>query len=75
LVFYFLKVIVKELLIDYMSLFPKEDVLTKEIESWKSFRDSLSSKEDRELFEKMLNDCHKYATSINAKYQPFQPNH
>ena len=30
-----------------MSLFPKEDILTKEeIESWKSFGDSLSSKED-----------------------------
>ena len=54
-----------------MSLFPKEDVLTKEIASWKSFVDSLSSKEDRELFEKMLNDCYKYAAAINAKGQPF----
>jgi hypothetical protein len=54
-----------------LSLFPKEDILTKEIESWKSFVVSLSSKEDRELFEKMLNDCYKYATAINAKGQPF----
>jgi hypothetical protein len=57
-----------------MSLFPKEDVLTKEvIASWKSFGDSLSSKEDRELFEKMhINDCYKYATAaINAKGEPF----
>ena len=55
---------VKELLIDYMSLFPNEDILTKEeIESWKSFVVSLSSKEDRELFEKMLNDCYKYAAA------------
>jgi hypothetical protein len=54
-----------------MSLFPNEDILTKEIESWKSFVDSLSSKEDRELFEKMLNDCYKYAAAINAKGQPF----
>jgi hypothetical protein len=47
-----------------MSLFPNEDILTKEkIESWKSFGDSLSSKEDRELFEKMLNDCYKYAAA------------
>jgi hypothetical protein len=54
------------------SLFPNEDILTKEeIESWKSFGDSLSSKEDRELFEKMLNDCYKYAAAINAKGQPF----
>jgi hypothetical protein len=40
-------------MIDYMSLFPKEDILTKEIESQRSFGDSLSSKEDRDLFEKM----------------------
>jgi hypothetical protein len=54
-----------------MSLFPKEDILTKEIESWKCFANSLSSKEDRELFEKMLNDCYNYAAAINAKGQPF----
>ena len=49
-----------------MSLFPKEDILTKEIESWSSFVDSLSSKEeDRELFCNMLlNDCYKYAAAI-----------
>jgi hypothetical protein len=58
-------------MIDYMSLFPNEDILTKEIESWRSFGDSLSSKEDRELFEKMLNDCYNYAAAINAKGQPF----
>ena len=58
-------------MIDYMSLFPKEDILTKEIESWKSFVVSLSSSEDRELFEKMLNDCYKYAAAINAKGEPF----
>jgi hypothetical protein len=67
----FLKVIVKEIVSKDMSLFPKEDVLTKEIASRKSFVDSLSSKEDRELFEKMLNDCYKYAAAINAKGQPF----
>ena len=54
-----------------MSLFPNEDILTKEIESWKGFANNLSSKEDRELFEKMLNDCYKYAAAINAKGQPF----
>jgi hypothetical protein len=54
-----------------MSLLPKEDVLTKEIESWKSFGASLSSKEDRELFMSMLNDCYKYAAAINAKGGPF----
>ncbi len=54
-----------------MSLFPNEDILTKEIESWKSFKDSLSSKQDREIFQNMLNDCYKYATAINAKGEPF----
>ena len=55
----------------WLGSFPSEDIFTKEIESWKSFGDSLSSKEDRELFEKMLNDCYKYAAAINAKGQPF----
>ena len=43
----FLKVIVKEVRSEDMSLFPNEDILTKEIESWKSFGNSLTSKEDR----------------------------
>jgi hypothetical protein len=67
----FLKVVVEEIVSKDMSLFPNEDILTKEIESWKSFGDSLSSKEDRDLFEKMINDCYKYAAAINAKGQPF----
>ena len=51
-----------------MSLFPKEDILTKEeIESWRSFVDSLSSSEDRELFETLLNDCYNYPAAINAE--------
>ena len=54
-----------------MSLFPNEDVLTKEIESWKGFADSLKSEKDRQLFNKMLNDCYKYATAIKAKGEPF----
>jgi hypothetical protein len=50
--------------IDLMSLFPNEDILTKEeIESWRSLVDSLSSKEDRDLFKDMLNDCYKYAAA------------
>jgi hypothetical protein len=57
--------------IDYMSLFPNEDILTKEIELWRSFVDSLSSTEDRDLFNNMLNDCYKYAAAINAKGEPF----
>ena len=54
-----------------MSLFPAEDILTKEIELWTSFAASLSSEEYREIFNKMLSDCYKYANAINAKGEPF----
>ena len=54
-----------------MSLFPNEDILTKEIESWKGFVDRLPTEEDRKTFTKMLNGCYKYAKAINAKAQPF----
>jgi hypothetical protein len=54
-----------------MSLFPNEDVLTKEIESWKGFADNIRCEKDRQLFNKMLNDCYKYATAINVKGEPF----
>jgi hypothetical protein len=54
-----------------MSLFPNEDILTKEIESWKGFADSLPAEEDRKTFTKMLNDCYRYAKEINVKGQPF----
>ena len=54
-----------------MSLFPNEDILTKEIESWKSFAASLNSEEYKEIFNKMLSDCYRYANAINAKGEPF----
>jgi hypothetical protein len=54
-----------------MSLFPEENILTKEIESWKGFVDKLKSKEDRKLFLIMLEKCQKYALAINAKGKPF----
>ena len=53
-----------------MSLFPYEDLLTKEIESWKGFADRLD-KEGRKVFLEMLNNCYKYAKAINAKGRPF----
>jgi hypothetical protein len=53
-----------------MGLLPDEDILKKEIESWKGFADSLKSEEDKKLFLKMLNDCQKYAVVINAKETP-----
>jgi hypothetical protein len=40
-----------------MSLFPNEDNLTREIESWKGFAESLRKDEDRKLFSEMLNEC------------------
>jgi hypothetical protein len=54
-----------------LSLFPNEEILTKEeIESWKGFADSLHA-DDRELFMSMLIDCNRYAAAINAKGEPF----
>jgi hypothetical protein len=35
-----------------MSLFPDENILTKEIESWKVIADSIESEEDKRLFGK-----------------------
>ena len=54
-----------------MSLFPNEDVLTKEIESWRTFTNNLNSEEYREIFNKMLSDSYKYAKAINAKGENF----
>jgi hypothetical protein len=40
-----------------MSPFPNEGILTKEIQLWKGFANSLKSEEDRKLFLKTLNDA------------------
>jgi hypothetical protein len=53
-----------------LSLFPKQDVLLKEIESWTGFADALP-KDDKELFLKMLQRLHHYSTAINSKAKPF----
>jgi hypothetical protein len=54
-----------------MTLFPEDDdILTKEIESWRGFAESLRA-EDRELFKKMLDDCYRYSRAVNAKGEPF----
>jgi hypothetical protein len=53
-----------------LSLFPDEDVLTKEIESWKGFAEKLPE-DDRVTFMKMLSDCSKYSKEINTKGHPF----
>jgi hypothetical protein len=57
-----------------MSLFPNEDILTREIESWRTFAASLNSKEYKQLFNKMLSDCYRYANVINTKGEPFPTN-
>ena len=49
-----------------MTLFPNEDTLTQEIESWIGFADALRE-EDRLLFLRMLNECYQYTSSINSK--------
>jgi hypothetical protein len=55
-----------------MSLFPTEDILTKEIESWRSFAASMNSEEYREIFNKMqLTLNYKYVNAINTKGEPF----
>jgi hypothetical protein len=54
-----------------LSLFPNEDILTKEIKSWEGFGDRLPTEEDRAVFKRILNDCYKYAVAINAKGNPF----
>ena len=56
-----------------MSLFPDEDVLTKEIETWRGFIDKLPSDKDKAMLTKLLNDCYKYSVAINshAETHPF----
>jgi hypothetical protein len=56
-----------------MSLFPDEDVLTKEIETWRGFIDKVSLDEDKTILTKLLNDCYKYSVAINnhAQEHPF----
>ena len=53
-----------------MSLFPKDDILSKEIESWKAFGDSLRE-EDREIFNIMVKQCYRHINAINAKGEPY----
>jgi hypothetical protein len=54
-----------------MSLFPDEDVLTREIETWRGFIDKLPSEEDKIVFTKLLDGCYKYAVAINNHDHPF----
>ena len=46
-----------------MSLFPDEDVLTKEIETWRGFIDKLPNDEDKAVLRKLLNNCYEYSVA------------
>jgi hypothetical protein len=56
-----------------MSLFPDDDILTKEIETWRGFIDKLPSDEDKAILTKLLNGCYEYSLAINnhAQMHPF----
>jgi hypothetical protein len=52
-----------------MSLFPDEDVLTKEIEVWRGFIDKFPTDEDKAVLIKLLDNCYKYSVAINNHAQ------
>jgi hypothetical protein len=52
-----------------MSLFPDEDVLTKEIEAWRGFIEKLPEDEDKAVLIKLLNSCYKYSLAMNEHTQ------
>ena len=56
-----------------MSLFPDEDILPKEIETWRGFINKLPSDEDKVVLTKLLNECYIYSVAINihAQSHPF----
>jgi len=53
-----------------LSLFPKDDLLAREIESWRAFGDSLRE-EDRVIFDKMIKQCYRHINAINVKGEPY----
>jgi len=53
-----------------LTLFPEEDNLSREVESWRGFAECLPSN-DKEGFLKMLKKLHNYSMAINTKVKPF----
>ena len=53
-----------------MALFPRDDVLAREIDAWKGFADGLRA-EDQKIFRQMLRRCYKHIKAINAKGEAF----
>ena len=54
-----------------MSLFPDEDVLTREIETWLGFIEKLPSEDDKAIMTKLFDECYRYAVAINSHDHPF----
>jgi hypothetical protein len=52
-----------------MSLFPEEDILTKEIEAWRGFVEKLPADEDKVVLTELLNSCYKYSLAMNEHFQ------
>jgi len=53
-----------------MTLRPDDDLLEKEIESWRGFWETLRE-EDRKLFKEMLQKARKHSAAIATKAEPF----
>ena len=56
-----------------MSLFPNEDMVTKEIEIWRGFIEKLPADEDKVMLTKLFKSCHKYFVAMNdlTQLHPF----
>ncbi|MDQ6866840.1 MAG: hypothetical protein M3044_23840, partial [Thermoproteota archaeon] len=52
------------------SLFPNEDILTREIDSRNRFSESFRTEKEKR-FMKMIDQCYKHNKAINAKGQRF----
>ena len=52
-----------------MSLFTDEDVLIKEIETWRGFIDKLPSDEDKDVCTRLLDNSYNYTVAINNRAQ------
>jgi len=52
-----------------MSLFPDEDILTKEIETWRGFIDMLPNDGDKVVLTKLLDSCYKYSLAMKLIIQ------
>jgi hypothetical protein len=56
---------------EVMSLFPDEDVLTREISKWRSFIGKILSEDDKLVSTKLLNDCYKYAVATSCRVSDY----